>query len=202
MLGGFRSLVIMDSFQHSAALQKKKRSRSKSVVRARRRREKYSSKKQEPYVPYPVNDFTDFEKHVMEQCLVEPGSDHSALYSTLRRPLPIAFCIRDSKLANEWKSQLQKQLVPSHFTCIPIKLAHDTYQVCGRERRDELNSFVELRRFLNTITDNGSLVRQETVSMIPCVLLQIQHQHAILDLCASPGSKTTQVSFDDCTVLS
>jgi len=28
--------------------------------------------------------------------------------------------------------------------------------------------------------------------MIPCVLLQIQHQHAILDLCASPGSKTTQ----------
>jgi len=105
MLGGFRSLVIMDSFQHSAALQKKKRSRSKSVVRARRRREKYSSKKQEPYVPYPVNDFTDFEKHVMEQCLVEPGSDHSALYSTLRRQLLFALEIRNWRMSGKANSK-------------------------------------------------------------------------------------------------
>ena len=40
---------------------------------------------------------------------------------------------------------------------------------------------------------NGALYRQEEVSMVPVQLLQPQPQHSVLDLCASPGSKTSQI---------
>lgn len=38
----------------------------------------------------------------------------------------------------------------------------------------------------------GKVSRQEWVSMLPVFMLGIQAHHAVLDLCASPGSKTTQ----------
>jgi 16S rRNA C967 or C1407 C5-methylase (RsmB/RsmF family) len=40
---------------------------------------------------------------------------------------------------------------------------------------------------------NGSLYRQEEVSMVPVQLLQPLPHHSVLDLCASPGSKTSQI---------
>ena len=40
---------------------------------------------------------------------------------------------------------------------------------------------------------NGALYRQEEVSMVPVQLLQPQPDHSILDMCASPGSKTSQI---------
>ena len=42
-------------------------------------------------------------------------------------------------------------------------------------------------------TENGNLNRQEAVSMLPPLLLDIQSHHKILDMCASPGSKTSQL---------
>ena len=40
--------------------------------------------------------------------------------------------------------------------------------------------------------DTKLIQRQETVSMFPVYLLGVQPGHKVLDLCASPGSKTTQ----------
>jgi 16S rRNA C967 or C1407 C5-methylase (RsmB/RsmF family) len=37
------------------------------------------------------------------------------------------------------------------------------------------------------------LTRQEAVSMIPPCVLQVEPHHLTLDMCASPGSKTTQM---------
>ena len=37
-----------------------------------------------------------------------------------------------------------------------------------------------------------ALTRQAIESMVPVALLRVQPHHACLDLCASPGSKTTQ----------
>ncbi|CAI9620003.1 unnamed protein product [Staurois parvus] len=39
----------------------------------------------------------------------------------------------------------------------------------------------------------GNISRQEAVSMIPPVLLDVQPHHKILDMCAAPGSKTKQL---------
>lgn len=42
-------------------------------------------------------------------------------------------------------------------------------------------------------TAEGAITRQEAVSMIPALLLDVQREHRVLDLCAAPGSKTSQV---------
>jgi 16S rRNA C967 or C1407 C5-methylase (RsmB/RsmF family) len=39
----------------------------------------------------------------------------------------------------------------------------------------------------------GALTRQEAVSMIPPLLLDVAPGHAVLDACAAPGSKTAQI---------
>ena len=42
-------------------------------------------------------------------------------------------------------------------------------------------------------TAAGHISRQEAVSMLPPVLLDVRPGHRVLDLCASPGSKTAQI---------
>lgn len=42
-------------------------------------------------------------------------------------------------------------------------------------------------------TEMGTIDRQEAVSMLPVLFLDVQPAQRVLDMCASPGSKTTQV---------
>lgn len=53
--------------------------------------------------------------------------------------------------------------------------------------------FARLQRFLVVETDGGNLYRQEAVSMIPPLFLDVQPHHAVMDMCAAPGSKTAQL---------
>lgn len=53
--------------------------------------------------------------------------------------------------------------------------------------------FEKFKLFLMHQTENGNLNRQEAVSMIPPLLLDVKSHHKILDMCASPGSKTAQL---------
>lgn len=57
-------------------------------------------------------------------------------------------------------------------------------------RNPALHDFFE---WLRINTDAGFLSRQETVSMIPPVVLAPEPHHAVLDMCAAPGSKTSQL---------
>ncbi|KAJ1843398.1 tRNA (cytosine-5-)-methyltransferase ncl1, partial [Coemansia sp. RSA 2703] len=54
----------------------------------------------------------------------------------------------------------------------------------------ELSKF---HSFLVTETEVGNISRQEAVSMVPPLLLDVQPQHFVLDMCAAPGSKTAQL---------
>ncbi|KAK2117575.1 tRNA (cytosine(34)-C(5))-methyltransferase, partial [Saguinus oedipus] len=51
----------------------------------------------------------------------------------------------------------------------------------------------KFHQFLVSETESGNISRQEAVSMIPPLLLNVQPHHKILDMCAAPGSKTTQL---------
>lgn len=52
---------------------------------------------------------------------------------------------------------------------------------------------VPLFDWLKEQTSTGFITRQETVSMIPPVVLDPQPSHAVLDMCAAPGSKSSQL---------
>jgi 16S rRNA C967 or C1407 C5-methylase (RsmB/RsmF family) len=47
--------------------------------------------------------------------------------------------------------------------------------------------------FLVLHNDLGTITRQESVSMVPPLFLDVQAHHWVLDMCAAPGSKTTQM---------
>lgn len=51
----------------------------------------------------------------------------------------------------------------------------------------------KLQRFINYCSEAGLLTRQELVSMLPPIFLDIQPTDMILDMCAAPGSKTSQM---------
>ncbi|RKO95493.1 S-adenosyl-L-methionine-dependent methyltransferase, partial [Caulochytrium protostelioides] len=47
--------------------------------------------------------------------------------------------------------------------------------------------------FLVAETEVGNISRQEAVSMVPPLFLDVQPGHIVLDMCAAPGSKTAQI---------
>jgi len=51
----------------------------------------------------------------------------------------------------------------------------------------------EVKMILSALHETGRLTRQEAVSMLPVVALDPKPGDIVLDLCASPGSKTTQI---------
>ena len=53
--------------------------------------------------------------------------------------------------------------------------------------------FAKLQRFLVVETDAGHISRQEAVSMVPPLFMDIKSHHTVLDMCAAPGSKTAQL---------
>ena len=52
----------------------------------------------------------------------------------------------------------------------------------------------EVRSLLAALHETGRLTRQEAVSMLPVLALDVQSGQTVLDMCASPGSKTTQIA--------
>jgi len=52
----------------------------------------------------------------------------------------------------------------------------------------------EVREFLKSLHETGRITRQEIVSMIPVLAMDISPGETVLDMCASPGSKTTQIA--------
>ena len=57
--------------------------------------------------------------------------------------------------------------------------------------RCENDRFIENIRALHT---SGRITRQEAASMMPVQALEVQPGDRVLDMCAAPGSKTTQIA--------
>ena len=53
--------------------------------------------------------------------------------------------------------------------------------------------FQVFKQFLIDQTESGNISRQEAVSMIPPLVLDVKPHHKVLDMCAAPGSKTAQL---------
>ena len=65
------------------------------------------------------------------------------------------------------------------------------YTMPWEKARCENSEFIENIRSLHI---TGRITRQEAASMMPVQALDVQPGHRVLDLCAAPGSKTTQIA--------
>eukprot|EP00094_Tigriopus_californicus_P000501 TCALIF_00487-PA protein Name:"Similar to Nsun2 tRNA (cytosine(34)-C(5))-methyltransferase (Drosophila melanogaster)" AED:0.12 eAED:0.16 QI:0/0.42/0.37/1/0.71/0.75/8/1647/207 len=80
---------------------------------------------------------------------------------------------------------------PKCLTWYPDRMAWQLNLSRKDIRREE--AYFKLHNFLISETDSGNISRQETVSMIPTLVLDVQSHHKVLDMCAAPGSKTAQL---------
>ena len=77
--------------------------------------------------------------------------------------------------------------VPSVLPWYPDNLAYQLNVTRKEIRRQEI--YFRLHNFLVAETESGSISRQETVSMLPPLVLGVKPHHTVLDMCAAPGSK-------------
>lgn len=128
--------------------------------------------------------------------------ENQQMQEIFKTPLPIVFRIaKDTPHFDDLCQQTEKHfenLTSKGFKCekktsLPPEFGA-VYQVDMTEsafRRDE--STADFRYWLRNNIKMGYIRRQELVSMIPHHFMQVSKDDVILDMCASPGSKTSQI---------
>ncbi|XP_074641115.1 RNA cytosine-C(5)-methyltransferase NSUN2-like isoform X2 [Tubulanus polymorphus] len=138
---------------------------------------------------------------------VIPAEEWDAFVSALQNPLPTTFRVtgirsQAEELVKMMKTKYFRHLSdatvdgekvepPREIAWYPGALAWQVNLSRSAIRKlPELHSF---HKFLIAETESGNISRQEAVSMIPPLLLDVESHHKILDMCAAPGSKTAQI---------
>lgn len=137
-----------------------------------------------------------------------PEEEWELMMKHLREPLPTAFrlagskgearallhvlqkhLLRDALLAGKTDSEATVRAEPLPW--YPENLGWNLNLTRTDIRRNE--AYFRLHNFLISETATGNISRQEAVSMIPPLALQVESHHKVLDMCAAPGSKTAQI---------
>jgi len=150
-----------------------------------------------------------FDAYYRAQNLM-PADEWVAFEKAIRSDLPIAFRLVDF---NGHPAKLLKRLEEGDFGSpgTEFKLVDGT-GVCNppqkmewypnslgwniniaRKKLKHCPELDEFRKFLQSETAQGNVCRQEAVSMLPPLLLGVEPHHYVLDMCAAPGSKTSQM---------
>ncbi|XP_054276416.1 tRNA (cytosine(34)-C(5))-methyltransferase-like isoform X2 [Macrosteles quadrilineatus] len=180
--------------------------------RKTRRQERNQSRESKPKRvrgPYSelVRESAGFEKYYKAQNIV-PESEWESFLNALRQDLPAAFRI---SACNEKEAAILLDIVEGSFFkglintddpeeekkkpfCLPWYPKRLGWQVpISRKDIRRSETYFKLHNFLMSETDSGNISRQEVVSMIPPLVLDVQPHHKVLDMCAAPGSKTAQL---------
>ena len=130
------------------------------------------------------------------------------LLSKLREKLPCVFRLNKAHHFHEGFKNLLlnesfiKSLIGDQANMIKIELKNLTsfkewanlvYSInINRMELKKNDSLKNFHKFIQYGVDGGVVSRQEAVSMIPPMLMQISPEDKLFDMCAAPGSKTAQ----------
>lgn len=64
---------------------------------------------------------------------------------------------------------------------------------CPKRKLRKIPELARFHKWLIGESEIGTITRQEAVSMIPPLMLQVNDSDVVLDMCAAPGSKTSQL---------
>uniref|UniRef100_A0A7N0TTI2 SAM-dependent MTase RsmB/NOP-type domain-containing protein n=1 Tax=Kalanchoe fedtschenkoi TaxID=63787 RepID=A0A7N0TTI2_KALFE len=147
-----------------------------------------------------------FSEYYKEQGTVAPD-EWDTFMEVLHKPLPAAFRVNSSSpFCEDLRSQLENDFMKSlefedtgddeknairPLPWYPENLAwHANYSRMQLRKNKSLERFHE---FLKQENEIGNITRQEAVSMVPPLFLDVRPDHFVLDMCAAPGSKTFQL---------
>ncbi|KZS97039.1 S-adenosyl-L-methionine-dependent methyltransferase [Sistotremastrum niveocremeum HHB9708] len=147
-----------------------------------------------------------FERYYKTQDIV-PEDEWDTLMQSLRAPLPTTFRMAGSRsIAHTLNTIIKDSLIPGlegvefdgeiaqkpeQIPWYPEGLAWQ-FNVSKRVLRKS-PEFKKFHNFLVYETEVGNISRQEAVSMIPPLFLDVQPDDIVADMCAAPGSKTAQL---------
>ncbi|XP_050794121.1 RNA cytosine C(5)-methyltransferase NSUN2 isoform X2 [Gopherus flavomarginatus] len=150
--------------------------------------------------PEIVKENALFERYYRELRIV-PEGEWEPFMAALREPLPATLRITGYKshakeilhcLKNKYFKELQDLVVDGQKIEVPQTLKWYPEELAWHTNlsRKILRKSPQLEKFHQFL---GNISRQEAVSMIPPLLLNVNPHHKILDMCAAPGSKTAQL---------
>ncbi|KAK7059594.1 S-adenosyl-L-methionine-dependent methyltransferase [Favolaschia claudopus] len=147
-----------------------------------------------------------FTTYYQSQKIV-PEDEWDVFIETLRTPLPTVFRVAGSRqTAQSLNATLRDKHVPTLSNVVfeeqsipppvqipwyPDGLAWQ-FNVPKKVLRKQ-PEFKEFHSFLVFETEVGNISRQEAVSMLPPLFMDVEPHHKVMDMCAAPGSKTAQL---------
>lgn len=162
-----------------------------------------------PYLPPKSREpqFVQYYLRCLDSCFTSP-EDKEAFVAILKAPLPACYRLNGGvanarqagKVLTDCAEACAKQTgIPDDSPALRVsqvewypgglvwQLSLDKLEL---KRAAHLKPFHQL---LIRATNAGLISRQELVSMIPPLLLDVQRDDLVLDMCAAPGSKTAQL---------
>uniref|UniRef100_A0A1I8H1M5 tRNA (cytosine(34)-C(5))-methyltransferase n=1 Tax=Macrostomum lignano TaxID=282301 RepID=A0A1I8H1M5_9PLAT len=143
-----------------------------------------------------------FEKYYTAQAML-PEAEWPVFMTAMREGLPVTFRItgfrgHSQSLLKLLRTRYLEDLLsltdirpPEPLPWYPSGMAYQLHT--NRLAIRKINELQRLHSFLVTETETGHITRQEAVSMVPPLVLDVRSSHRVLDMCAAPGSKTGQM---------
>ncbi|KAL4909663.1 hypothetical protein BDW74DRAFT_42299 [Aspergillus multicolor] len=147
-----------------------------------------------------------FEKYYNEQGFI-PEEEREVFWEIMRRGLPNSFRFTGSKGHALFVQERLKNYYIPEITAVQYEGANvepprpvDWYpdrlawsMSTPKQVIRRFAPFASFQKFLVAETDVGNISRQEVVSMIPPLLMDLRPGMTVLDMCAAPGSKSAQL---------